>query len=284
MKKISLVLLSIVVVVLSYFTYLKADTLFFKVSKTTAKKDENISLTLDLNSISYDKFNIIISSSENVSVLSTNDINMPIIDNNEISFDIDKLSMNIPSITFEYKVNNTLHEGDTVVFTAKVTEIVGENETPGSMTEYVTITIEKDKQDNPENPNQGQKPTNKPSTTNKTNSFTRVSSNGSFSFSKQTKVVTYNGSDNNYLNSLKIKGYSFTKAFQREKTTYFVTVKNKTTKLNLSYTKSSSKANVVVTGNSGFKVGVNKVLVTVNAENGESRVYRIYVTREAKNE
>lgn len=284
MKKIGLILLSLLLVIGGYFTYLKAETLFFKASKTAAKKDENISLTLDLNSISYDKFNITISSSENVSVLSTNDIEIPIIDNNEISFDIDKLSMNIPSITFKYKVNNTLHEGDTVVFTAKVTEIVEEGETPRSMTEYVTITVEKDKQDNQGNPIQGQNPTNKPSTTTKTKSFTRVSSNGSFSFSKATKTVTYNGSDNNYLNSLKIKGYSFTKSFQREKTTYFVTVKNSTTKLNISYTKSSSASNVVVTGNSGLKVGVNKVLVTVNAENGESRVYRIYVTREAKNE
>ena len=48
------------------------------------------------------------------------------------------------------------------------------------------------------------------------------------------------------------------------------------------YKKISSKSNVVITGNTNLKVGVNKVLVTVNAENGSSRVYRIFVTREGK--
>ena len=263
MKKISYVLFTILVFVLGYFTYLKAESLFFKSNKSNAKKDEVVKIVLDFNSIEYDKFNVLITSSDSVSKLQTSDISAVNTGNNELSFDIDKLSMNINKVTFSYKISSEAHEGDTIVFSAKITEIT-ESEEQKSMTQYVTITVEKDKKENPSGNN---------------NNFPKVTTR-KFSFTKVGNTVTYNGSDNNYLNSLSVKGYSLNKKFAKESNTYFVTVKNSTTKIKINYKKSSSKSKVIVTGNTNLKVGVNKVLVTVNAENGESRVYRIYVTRE----
>lgn len=283
MKKISYIIFSLFIVLIALTSFIKADSLFFKSNKNKALKEEDVTITLDLNTITYEKYNVTITSSDNISSLTTNDITLNVL-NNEISFDIDTLSMDIRLITFNYKVSESLNEGDTVVFTAKITEIneTGEN---NSVTEYVTITVDKKKeekpQDNNQNPNNGNTKPNM-NTTNKinTSSFNRSSSTNSFSFSKPIETVTYNGSDNNYLNSLSIKGYKFDNSFSKEKTTYFVTVKNNTKKVTVKYKKSSSKSKVIVTGNTNLKVGINKVLVTVNAENGNSRVYRIYVTRE----
>ena len=286
MKKISYILFSLFVLLLALTTFIKADSLFFKSNKNKALKEEDVTITLDLNTITYEKYNVTITSSDNISSLTTNDITLNIL-NNEISFDIDTLSMDIRLITFNYKVSESLNEGDTVVFTAKITEIneTGEN---NSVTEYVTITVDKKKEEkpdnnqNPDNPGNGNNTKPNMNTTNRTNtsSFNRTSSTKSFSFSKPVETVTYNGSDNNYLNSLSIKGYKFDNNFSKEKTTYFVTVKNSTKKVTVNYKRSSTKSKVIVTGNTNLKVGINKILVTVNAENGSSRVYRIYVTRE----
>ena len=95
MKKINYVFFAILVFVLGYFTYLKAESLFFKTNKSNAKKDEVVKIVLDFNSIEYDKFNVLITSSDSVSKLQTNDISAVNTGNNEISFDIDKISTNI---------------------------------------------------------------------------------------------------------------------------------------------------------------------------------------------
>lgn len=65
---------------------------------------------------------------------------------------------------------------------------------------------------------------------------------------------------------------------------YKVTVPNDVTKLSVYASPTSSKAKYWVTGNRGFKVGTNIIKVTVTAENGNTKTYRIYVTREAKEE
>ena len=277
MKKISYILLLFVLIITLYITYLKADSLFFSVDKNKASKNEEVKLTLNLNNIVYDKFNVIITSNKNINTLVTTDIQISEVENNQISFDIDKLSMDIDIIVFNYKICNDLMEGDTVVFTAKITEINELNiiNEDNSMTEYAIVNIIKIENNTP---NDNDKPNNntKPQTT---TSFSKTSISN-FSLKNLTEKVTYNGSDNNYLNSLSIKGYKLNKSFSKERTTYFVTVSNDTTKVKINYKKSSSKSNVIITGNTNLKVGINKVLVTVNAENGSSRVYRIYVSRE----
>lgn len=65
---------------------------------------------------------------------------------------------------------------------------------------------------------------------------------------------------------------------------YKVTVPNDVTKLSVYASPTSSKAKYWVSGNRGFKVGTNIIKVTVTAENGNTKTYKIYVTREAKEE
>jgi hypothetical protein len=94
-----------------------------------------------------------------------------------------------------------------------------------------------------------------------------------------TKVATaiYNGSNNNYLSSLEIEGVSLTSSFSKEKQTYFVTVEDLET-LTVSAVAEDDSSKVTITG-TDLKDGENKVLISVTAENGDVRYYRIFVTK-----
>ena len=76
----------------------------------------------------------------------------------------------------------------------------------------------------------------------------------------------------------------FRKSITGSKAEYKVKVPNDVTKLSVYATTSSSKATYSVSGNSGFKVGTNIISVKVKAEDGTTKTYKIYVTREAKEE
>ena len=93
----------------------------------------------------------------------------------------------------------------------------------------------------------------------------------------QTEVATYNGSNNNYLSSLEIEGVQLTTDFNKEKLTYFATVQNIET-ITVTAIAEDSSSKVAITG-TNLKSGENKVLISVTAENGEVRYYRIYVTK-----
>jgi formate-dependent nitrite reductase cytochrome c552 subunit len=93
---------------------------------------------------------------------------------------------------------------------------------------------------------------------------------------EQMEVATYNGSNNNYLSSLEIDGINLTSDFNKEKLTYFATVEGLET-ITVNATAEDSSSNVAITG-TNLKSGENKVLISVTAENGDVRYYRIYVT------
>lgn len=93
---------------------------------------------------------------------------------------------------------------------------------------------------------------------------------------KNAETATYNGSNNNYLKKLKVKGLNLNTTFNKENTTYFVNVTD-TSSLKITATAEDSSAKVVVTGNDDIKEGTNKILIAVTAENGAVRYYRIIV-------
>lgn len=95
------------------------------------------------------------------------------------------------------------------------------------------------------------------------------------------ETVTYNGSDNNYLSSLSISGYEFTKSFSKENTTYFVTVDHDLESIDIKQIAEDSNAKVCIYGNNNLIEGTNKILISVTAENGNVRIYRIILTRES---
>lgn len=94
-------------------------------------------------------------------------------------------------------------------------------------------------------------------------------------------ATVYSGSANNYLKSLSVRGLDLSSGFHKTNTSYFLTVDGETSRLTVSAKADDGKATVVVTGNTQLKSGMNKVLISVTAENGAVRYYRIYVTKEA---
>ena len=97
------------------------------------------------------------------------------------------------------------------------------------------------------------------------------------SMPSQTETAVYNGSNNNYLTSLEIEGENLNTIFNKENTTYFVQTNGKT-ELNVKATAEDDESKIYVTGNENLKTGENKILISVTAENGDIRYYRVFVT------
>ncbi|HMM06498.1 MAG TPA: cadherin-like beta sandwich domain-containing protein [Clostridiales bacterium] len=91
----------------------------------------------------------------------------------------------------------------------------------------------------------------------------------------------YAGSADNYLKSLAVTGMDLSPAFHKTNDTYFLTVDANTDAISVSAKANDAKAKVVTAGNTSLSSGLHKVLISVTAENGEVRYYRIYVTKEA---
>lgn len=92
-------------------------------------------------------------------------------------------------------------------------------------------------------------------------------------------TVTYQGSQNNYLEELSVTGYEFKNTFKKTTTTYFMEVENDVEKLTVKATPEDSSAIVTTYGNTSLQAGKNKILITVTADDGSERTYRIYVTK-----
>lgn len=91
--------------------------------------------------------------------------------------------------------------------------------------------------------------------------------------------VTYYYSSNNYLKTLEIDGYEIT--FDKETNEYKITVKGDVSSLEIKAIPEDNRARVEITGNEKFKKGNNVVTITVTAEDGSTREYKINVNKEA---
>ncbi len=91
--------------------------------------------------------------------------------------------------------------------------------------------------------------------------------------------TVYAGSWDNYLDSLSVEGFEFTRKFNKIRDTYFMTVPLEATELNVSATASDSSAIVAITGNKDLPEGRSKIMINVTADDGSVRIYRIYVDR-----
>ena len=162
------------------------------------------------------------------------------------------------------------------------------------------INTEKNKDSNNKQENKNLENTSKPSDSKNNNSMTNTKSSNKANNSnisttskntnsslmqtnKNIETATYNGSNNNYLKSLKIKGIELNTSFNKENTTYFIKVTN-TSNLKITATAEDSLAKVAVVGNDNLKQGTNKILISVTAENGDIRYYRIFLNCEISNE
>jgi hypothetical protein len=97
----------------------------------------------------------------------------------------------------------------------------------------------------------------------------------------ETETAIYNGSNNNYLANIEIEGETLNTTFNKEKTTYLVKTTGKT-ELNINVSKEDENAKVYITGNTNLKTGDNKILISVTAENGDVRYYRVFVSNDVE--
>ena len=94
-----------------------------------------------------------------------------------------------------------------------------------------------------------------------------------------TKTTTKSNNANLSTMGVSPKEYDFT-GFNKNKTSYSVTVPNDVDSLKVAYKTEHSKAKVSVTGNNNLEVGSNTIKVVVTAEDGKTKkTYTIKVTK-----
>ena len=89
--------------------------------------------------------------------------------------------------------------------------------------------------------------------------------------------VVYYYSSNNYLKTLEAKGYEI--KFDRDILEYELGVNNDVKSLDITAIAEDSRSRVEITGNENFKTGKNTVIISVKAENGDVREYKLIVNR-----
>lgn len=91
--------------------------------------------------------------------------------------------------------------------------------------------------------------------------------------------VVYYYSSNNYLKTLEAKGYEI--KFDRDTLEYELNVNNDVKSLDITAIAEDSRSRVEITGNENFKTGKNTVIISVRAENGDVREYKLIVNRKS---
>lgn len=278
---------------------------FFEIENIEVSKDDNITMKINIDQIDYEEFNFKLESNISLSNIEVNETSSESINNinqnnNDFSFDFSKNDSNINTIILNYSLPNELNVGDTITLKAIITSTNEEDEV---LEENYTVTIiekeeqkEKDQKENETNMEKAEdkkqndinkdkieaknkaeedkiESKNVEKSTDKNQNSTKTSS------SSKKEQVTYNGSDNNYLSSLIVNNYSLNKDFKKESLTYFITLENNVNSLDINVTAEDSNSKIYINGNSNFKTGINKVLISVVAENGNIKNYRIYVKK-----
>lgn len=232
-------------------------------------------------------------------------------DNSEIEFTISDIS-NLHSIVITYNVPENAQIGSTIILTITITQIESSVENTNvenninnmtnkntnteiesnsnSMSCQITLNVVEDSEEDAMNKNNtnneflkddntinNKTETNMVSSNKTSMTTTSLTSTTSSQSKTNTETVTYNGSDDNYLTNISINGEDLSD-FNTTKTTYFKNMDSSTTSVKITYDKSDSNATVCVYGNTDLKSGTNKILITVTAENGNTRTYRIYIT------
>lgn len=112
-----------------------------------------------------------------------------------------------------------------------------------------------------------------PSNNTNSNSATKTATKSTSSSTTSTK------SSNANLSKLQINQEGLTPNFNKNKTSYAVTVGENVNDLKVTAVAEDSKSKVAISGNTGLKNGDNKVYITVTAQDGTKKVYTITVTK-----
>jgi hypothetical protein len=274
-------------------------------------------MTIDLSKIDCEQFKFALNSNIEMKKISTDenitdDSNIKLDkESNGITIDIDKTKLNLNKIVLYYEIPEDIEVGTKLQLEAQV--IISEDDKENIIDKNqveITIADNENQEDNKNennkiegdknfegNVNQEQQENQSNETVSKNqnnmNDMQITNSNQAVSYTSSTQsmasssnlktstaqaeTATYNGSNNNYLSSLEIDGVELTSDFNKEKLTYFATVEGLET-ITVTANAEDSSSKVAITG-TDLKSGENKVLISVTAENGDVRYYRIYVIK-----
>ena len=325
MKK-SLKIITIIAIVLALLipytiSYGADEKSFFEVASEEITTSDIIEATINIEEVSYDNFifelvsdfdisGIEVSQDEEIeNVEAYENTEIIVEDNNVITIQIDKSTTLLNTIILNCDLPSDIEVGDTISFTATVTNIDNQEE---SESIQITISIVEtssnisaesiESEYDEENLTEvGTNETelisysedgemilssdfsNSASSASMTESSMDSSSLESSSVTSDSlesgETISYNGSDNCYLSELAVDSYELNKTFSKESTTYFVTVNDDVDSLDITASAEDDEATICIYGNDNINTGENKILITVTAENGNIRTYRIYVTK-----
>lgn len=321
-KRFLIIIILILLLFTFNFSYaesenLEEDSNVFWVKNTSVTIDEKIEMEIDINKIEYEKSIVeITSTTEMEEILVKDDQGLELEkDNEKVIIEINKNNIMLDKIILSYKLPKNLKVEDTIIIKANVVNLEAPEEEQ-NYSETITIvekqedeskkeknentaeventkksdTVKEEKSsDNAKQSENNQEKTSVSSSilkaaaysaiTSKTGTF--VSNSSSSKSSSKEENVTYKGSNNNYLSSLNFEGYELNRKFSKENDTYFLTVNSDISFINLTAEAEDNKATIKVYGNEDLQKN-NKILITVTAENGNTRNYRIYLNKSTK--
>lgn len=108
---------------------------------------------------------------------------------------------------------------------------------------------------------------------------TNTNTSGNTSSSGSTNQTTYTKSSDATLKALKLDMEGLSPSFNRYTYTYTLSVGSDVDSIKVTASPNHSKAHYSVSGNTNLKNGDNTVYITVTAENGATRTYKIIVTK-----
>lgn len=299
MKKVKLISIFLIVLLFFSISFVYAENeqdeiVFAKNSEVDIT--ENIEIILNIEKIEYSDSLVTVESDLDMDQLEETDEIEVTKNSDNVQINIDKETTTLNQLTLSYKIPENYNIGDNIVFNISIKN----NESEEEIIKVVEIKIvDKTEENNelneitPSNNNENVN-VNDRNINNENNEKEQVQDNFSqnekistqSSFSngsnerQNAETITYNGSSNNYLSDLYVTGYDFTESFNKDNETYFLTVNNDVSSLTTVAVPEEEKSTVKIYGNEEINVGTNKILVTVTAEDGSVRNYRIYVTRQ----
>lgn len=171
------------------------------------------------------------------------------------------------NVTIGTLVFKTISTGTTTVSISG--KMAGEDKAQEEVKDELPITINEKVVTPPENNNDNNNQNNGGSNNN----------NNSSNSNNNTTTATKSG--NAYLKSLQVNYEGLTPNFNRNKTTYTLSVGEGVDSIKVTARAEHSAARVSVSGNTNLKDGDNNVYITVTAENGTKKTYTIVVTKSA---
>lgn len=270
---------------------------------TIEDKDDAIILEIDKEKINLNQITLYYPISKDIKIGTKIQLTAKIIVNNEMKVENEtnnnnNIAKTENEITIETEngknTTNTENIGDenNEEIVKEITKIITVVEKSNENKEEENTNISNDKKpenkqemSNEEKSNSKQKQKNSNEKTSNNIENQKISVSGSAKSSLSGTSVntenqeTYNGSNNNYLEKLEVEGKELNTSFNKENDTYFIDINNTNT-INVTAIAEDSTAKVYITGNDNIESGNNKILISVTAENGDVRYYRIFVNCE----